>query len=202
MNGKVKVTKVTDRQFEGTFYWPVAAQCTENDQQIILDLFILWQFAQENTLMYPESAEVTQTITNNMDAIIKKWLKLTNVCTDDKILHYSVLLFKIVIEKIWKSGLNVEVIREYYPVILKGARDIEEVSGLGFMKLLYTKIVAIPTSAMIDGILRKRPIQYYAITAHIIPRKTASVTAIKDFLETKEQIEEKEGVIFSFLCFL
>ena len=202
MNGKIKITKTIESQFEGTFYWPVAAQCTENDQQIILDFFILWQFTQRNISKYQDSAEVSRTITNNLDAIVKKWLKLTNVCTDEKVLQYSILMFQIVIGKVWTSGLNVEIIREYYPVILKGARDIEEVSGLGFLKMLYSRIVVIPTSIMIDGILRKRPVQYYAITVHVIPRKTASINAIKDFLEIKEQIEEKERVIFVFFVFI
>ena len=210
MSGKIKITKLVDSQLEGTFYWPISAQCTENDQQSILDLFIVWQFIQEHpqvktgtvSAWHAESLEVSQTIENNTDAIIKKWLKMTNACTDDKVLHYSILLFKVIIDRIWKSGLNVEVIREYYPVILKGARDIEEISGLGFMKLLYSKIVIIPTSILIDGILRKRPIQYYAITVHIIPRKTASINSIKDFLEIKDQVEEKERVTFCFLVFL
>ena len=198
MSGKIKITKLVDSQLEGTFYWPISAQCTENDQQSILDLFIVWQFIQEHPQVKTESLEVSHTIENNTDAIIKKWLKMTNACTDAKVLHYSILLFKVIIDRIWKSGLNVEVIREYYPVILKGARDIEEISGLGFMKLLYSKIVVIPTSILIDGILRKRPIQYYAITVHIIPRKTASINSIKDFLEIKDQVEEKERVTFLF----
>ena len=199
MNGKIKVTKVSKVQMEGTFYWPVVAQCTENDQQCILDLFILWQYVQDNGIMYPESAEVLQTIANNTDDVIKKWLKLSNTCTDEKVAHYSVLLFKAIIEKIWKSGFNVDIIRHYYPVILKGARDIEEISGLGFMKMIYSQIVVIPTSFIIDGIVRKRPIQYYAVTIHVLSRKTASITAIKDFLETKDQIESKGRVIIIFI---
>ena len=45
----------------------------------------------------------------------------------------------------WKYG-QLALIRQYYTVIFKAARDIEELSGMGFKKLYYTRMVIIPTT--------------------------------------------------------
>lgn len=201
MNGKIKFVKVSVSQLEGVLYWPSNPHCTENDHQCVLDLFIVWRFVNANQNNSPDSLQTRQTISGNLDNVISNWLKIENFCTDDKICKYSVWLLEEIINKIWNSGFNVTVIRSYYPVITRAARNIEEVDGLGFMKLIYSQLIIIPTALEIDGIIRKRPITYFAIHIHILSRKLATVNMIKDFIEVKDQVEEKERINFFFNFF-
>ena len=194
MHGKIKIETVNLKQLEAVFYWPVSKQCTENDQQFILDLFIVWRFLQNSLFDFSDSAQIIQTIASNLDSVMDKWLKIANFCTDEKVRRYSILLFREIIDKIWNSGFHIDTVRNFYPVITKGARNIEETDGLGYMKMIYSQIVVLPTTQEIDGIIRKRPVHYYAVHVHVLSRRLAGVTMIRDFLEVKDQVEEKERV--------
>lgn len=201
MNGKIKIEKMNSQQLEGIFYWPSNSQCTENDHHLIMDLFLVWRFLNDTRTSYPETAQVVQTVANNLDDVIEKWLKIPNFCTDDRICHYTRILLQEILSKIWNSGLNIDTIRKYYQVITKSSRNIEETDGLGFMKLIYSQMSVLPTTQEIDGIIRKRPIHYYAVHIHVLSRKLATVSMIKDFLEIKSQVEDKERVNFLVFCF-
>ena len=192
MSGKIHIEKLTEAQIESVFYWPVSEQCTENDHHGVMDFLIIWRFIQDHQMKYFQAAEIKLNIINNLDNIIAKWLLVTNSGANDQVLQYSIILFKVIIDKIWNSGLNINLIRQYYPVFVKGSRDVEENCGLGFMKMIFSKIVIIPTAMEIDGILRKRPVQHYAITTLVLSRKRATVDMIRDYLEVKEQVETKE----------
>ena len=200
-NGKVQIVLNSPEKLEGIFYWPVAMQCTENDMHSIMDLFIIWRFIGAETDLSDESKELFSTINANLDSVAEKWIKIkTNCWLQDEVSFYSKQFFKVMLTKIWKSGLDVSLIRQYYPQLFKCARDIEEFSGMGFKKLYYARIVIIPTTIEVDGILRKRPISYYAVTAIILSRKNATIALLKDFIDTKEQVRAKEESIFlSFL---
>lgn len=192
MNGKIQIDKNSSSQLEGVFYWPSNPHCTENDHQCIMDLFIVWRFINMTQINALDLEPTRQTISSNLDAIIQSWLQIPNFCTDDKICQNSILLLQEIIAKIWNSGLNINTIRAFYPALTKAARNIEEVDGLGYMKLIYSQIIVIPTTLAIDGITRKRPIHYFAVHIHVLSRKLATVAMIKDLLEVKDQIEEKE----------
>ena len=200
--GKVHIVKVNDSLIEGTFYWPATARCTENDQNSVMDLFIIWRYINQYDLVQePESAEVTQNIKLNFDAVVEKWQKIkSNSCLQDKVAHYTVQMLKVLINQIWESGLDVQLVRKYYPTITKAARDIEEMQGMGFKKMIFTKTVIIPVTLSLDGILRKRPTNYIAVSVHVLTRKTATIALLQDFIDIKNQVQMKEESLF--LCFL
>ena len=193
MNGKITVNTSTDALLEGVFYWPVQAQCTENDKHTVMDLLIIWRFVSENATNKDEATELDYTITTNLDSIVDKWIKITsNSCLDVDVRYYTIQLLRVILTKIWTTGFEVSSIRQYYPVIFKAARDIEALSGLGFKKLFYSKIVIIPTTVPVDGILRKRPINYYGINICVITRKLATIEMLQDFANLKNQVKNQE----------
>ena len=171
-NGKVLVKTVTDDLLEGTFYWPVATRCTENDKHTVMDLLIIWRYISTQIGAKDEANELDYIITANLDNIAEKWTKIkTNSLLHAETRFYTVQMLRVILTKIWTTGLDVDVIRQYYTVIFKAARNIEEITGMGFKKLHYSQIVIIPTTIDVEGILRKRPVNYYGVTIHVITRK-------------------------------
>ena len=199
--GKVQLDKVESSKLEGTFYWPAFARCTENDQHSAMDLFIIWRYVyQEEHTNGPETEEVKENIKLNLEKVIEKWTKMeSNCCLQDKVQHYTLQMLRIIIEQIWESGLDIQLIRKYYLVITKAARDIEETIGLGFRKMIYTRAVVIPITVELEGILRKRPTAFYAISVHVLTRKTATVEMIRDFIDIKDQVQNKESLLCVFI---
>ena len=192
-SGKVVIKKATTALLEGTFYWPVASRCTENDKHTVMDLFIIWRYISNNIGPRDEETELDFTITSNLDSIAEKWSKITtNSCLNEEVRYYTIQMLRVILTKIWTTGLDVDVIRQYYTVIFKAARDIEELSGMGFKKLHYSQIVIIPTTVNIDGILRKRPINYYGITIQVLTRKEATFDMLQDYDTIKTQVKTQE----------
>ena len=192
-NGKVLVKTVTNALLEGTFYWPVSTRCTENDKHTAMDLFIIWRYVSTQIGANDEANELDLLITANLDNITEKWTKIQiNSLLNNETRFYTVQMLRVILTKIWTTGLDVEVIRRYYTVIFKAARDIEEITGMGFKKLHYSQIVIIPTTVNIDGILRKRPVNYYGITVQVVTRKDATIEMLQDFNAIKDQIKLKE----------
>ena len=63
---------------------------------------------------------------------------------------------------------------------------------MGFKKLYYTRMVIIPTTLDLDGIFRKRLVNYNGVTIHVITRKLASIKLLQDFNNTTEQVKLQE----------
>lgn len=72
--------------------------------------------------------------------------------------------------------------------------DIEEMTGMGFKKMIYSRSVVIPITLEIEGILRKRPMHYLAISIFILNRKNATIAMLEDFMDIKNQVQMKERV--------
>ena len=192
-NGKVVIKRATTALLEGTFYWPVATRCTENDKHSVMDLLIIWRYVSANIGPHDEETELDFTITSNLDNIVEKWIKITsNSCLNDEVRYYTIQMLRVILTKIWTTGLDVDVIRQYYTVIFKAARDIEALSGMGYKKLHYSQIVIIPTTVNVDGILRKRPINYYGINVLVLTRKEAAFDMLLDFAAIKDQVKTQE----------
>ena len=189
--------QVSPDLLEGTFYWPVLTRCTENDKHTALDIMIIWRYISENTTASMEDTELFHTISSNITNITEKWLKIRSNClANEDTKFYTLNMLRVVITQVWMSGFDILVIRNFYPVLVKASRDIEEMSGMGYKKLFYTRIVIIPTTIEVDGILRKRPISYYGVTIQVITRRTATIESLRDFMDTKEQVKFKERVLF------
>ena len=192
-SGKVVIKNATSALLEGTFYWPVTMRCTENDKHTVMDLLIIWRYVSANIGPHDEENELDFLITSNLDNIVEKWLKITsNSCTNEEVRSYTIQMLRVILTKIWTTGLNIETIRQYYAVIFKAARDIEELTGMGFKKLFYSQIVIIPTTVNVDGILRKRPVNYFGITVQVITRKEATFEMLLDFDAIKNQVKTQE----------
>ena len=192
-NGKVVIKSATTALLEGTFYWPVTMRCTENDKHTVMDLLIIWRYVSANMGPHDEENELDFTITSNLDSIAEKWSKITsNSCLNEEMRFYTIQMLRVILTKIWTTGLDIDVIRQYYTVIFKAARDIEELSGMGFKKMHYSQIVIIPTTVDIEGILRKRPVNYFGITVQVLTRKEATFEMLLDFAAIKDQVKTKE----------
>ena len=192
-NGKVVIKSATTALLEGTFYWPVTMRCTENDKHTVMDLLIIWRYVSANMGPHDEENELDFTITSNLDSIAEKWSKITsNSCLNEEVRFYTIQMLRVILTKIWTTGLDIDVIRQYYTVIFKAARDIEELSGMGFKKMHYSQIVIIPTTVDIEGILRKRPVNYFGITVQVLTRKEATFEMLLDFAAIKDQVKTKE----------
>ncbi len=192
--GKVQIDRVNESMIEGTFYWPTYARCTENDQTSVMDFLIIWRFVnQDNHMTFPDSDEIYATIKSNPDHVTEKWLLMnSNSCLHDKVAHFTLQMLRVIVDQIWESGLDVQIVRKYYPVITKAARDIEEITGLGFKKMIYCRTMVIPITMEVDGILRKRPTNYLAISIFVLNRKSATIAMLQDFIDIKNQVQTKE----------
>lgn len=190
MNGKLSVLNVTHSWTEGVFYWPIDFGCTENDQHLILDLFITWKNV---NFEHVKDHKIWRNILSNIDEVTAKWLELnTNPFAQEHVAQFSNSFLVAVLHIIWESGFQISMLRKFYPVLVKAAGYFEAVTHAGYKKLVYTKIVIIPTAITVDGIVRKRPVRYYAITALYLDRQHARITELKDFLQIKDQVHAKE----------
>ena len=196
--GKVQIERVNEAMIEGVFYWPIVARCTENDQTSIMDLFIVWRYINhDHHIIEPGSQETYQIIQANIETVTEKWLSMnSNSCLHDQVAPYTLQMLRVIIDLIWEAGMDIQLIRKYYPIIMKAARDIEELTGMGFKKMIYSKSVVIPITLEIDGILRKRPMHYLAISVFILNRKNATIAMLQDFEDIKSQVQTKERVYF------
>ena len=190
MFGKMVVSKVDRVWTEGIFYWPDQAGCTENDQHLILDLFIVWK---NTSFEAVKDGKIWRNVINNIDAVMEKWLALdTNPMAQENVNSFSNLFLVAVLHRIWDSGFQIDILRHFYPVLTKAACHYESLTRVGYKKLVFSKLVVVPTTTKIDGITRKRPERYYAITALYVDRQTAKIAEIKEFLQLKDQIQNKE----------
>ena len=194
-HGKIVFTKCTDKWVEGNFYWPFQAGCSENDQHMILDLFLLWSSLDLESI---KDLSVWNNILSNMTRLSTIWLSIrNNPWAQEKVKHFSTYFLGAVLHVIWSSGFNIEIMRQYYPIITKAAADIEAITRSGFKKLIATKVVIIPALMEIDGIVRKRPERFLAVKIILLNRQLARINDFKEFLQIKEQMQHKE-MMYSF----
>ena len=190
MTGKINVVRKNGSWLEGCFFWPAESGCSENDQHLIMDLFIVW-----NNVDFSKITNDTlmNNIIANLDSIGESWINITtNTWLQDRVKLHTNYLMNAILNQIWGSGFDIEVVRKYYRIITKAARDLEAITKVGFKKLVFTKLVIIPTSINVEGILRKKSIRYYAITAIIVNRSTAKMSDLKEFIDLRSQVIEQE----------
>ena len=193
MSGKLNIERNDGSWLEGTFFWPSEFGCSENDQHVIMDLFIVWKNLRFNDIT---NETLWSNVLANLDSINENWLKIdSNVWLQDRVKFYTNYMLCAVVNQIWSSGFDINVIRKYYGTLTKAARDLEATTKVGYKKLIFSRIATIPMSINVDGILRKKSTRYYAITAIIVDRRKAKLCDLKEFMDLKEQIVNQETMI-------
>ena len=129
--GKIKVNRLSEAWAEATLIWPGDLKVQGEDESLIINYIIVWRhmplITEDRDLL------IWAHVSKNMDTVIKKFLMLnTNCFALQNVRYFATCLLMLVMDKIWQSNINITIIRQYGPVLMKAAADIENHFHGGF----------------------------------------------------------------------
>ena len=140
--GKIKIHRLNTAWLDASIIWPKWFAFQGEDESLVLNYFIVWRFIQPMTSKV-DSPAIWVHINQNIDKIITNWLMIDgNAFTVPEVKFFTLYLFQIVLDQIWRSNYNITILRRFGSVLAKGARDIESQYLGGFKKLVHVRLIS------------------------------------------------------------
>ena len=137
--GRIKLHRLTDIWLEASLIWPAWFNYQGEDEILTLNFFVVWGYLPKIDASRIDSALWTH-LNQNMDEICKQWLFIqTNAFVEPQVRYFSINLFHVILNQIWKSNINITIVRKYAAVLNKAATDLEALLTGGFLKLIHVR---------------------------------------------------------------
>ena len=189
--GKIKIHRLNKAWLEASIIWPKWFAFQGEDEGLVLNYFITWRFVQPLALKVNDPA-VWLHMKQNLDQIIKNWLMIqTNCFAVPEVKYFTFYLVQIVLDLIWKSNVNITILRRFGSVLAKCARDIESTYQGGFKKLVHVRLISKVGIVKEDHLLRKRVRQFYAIKAICLHNQVGMLDDHIEFITIQTQMDDK-----------
>ena len=193
--GKIKINRLSKAWAETTIIWPGELMVEGEDEEMVLNFIIIWRHLK--VIKHDRCPLIWNHISKNLDDIIKKWLMIQTNCFSLKNLQYfSTCVIMIVMDLIWKSNVNVTIMRKFRPVLKKASDDLEKFFRGGFRKMVAVRVIHKASPVREDNLLRKVVRKYYAVKATVLVQMWASRLDIEEFINIQLQIGDQVS------CFL
>ena len=137
--GKIKIHQLNERWFEASLIWPSFYSIQGEDEHLVLNYFILWRYLHRLDPLKSNPTLWTH-ISQNIDHITREWMTVqSNSLSQPEVQYFTEHMLHVVLDLIWRSNLNITVLRRFQGVLAKAARELEEVHEGGFAKLVFVQ---------------------------------------------------------------
>ena len=188
--GKIKINRLSKAWAETTIIWPGELMVEGEDEEMVLNFIIIWRHLK--VIKHDRCPLIWNHISKNLDDIIKKWLMIQTNCFSLKNLQYfSTCVIMIVMDLIWKSNVNVTIMRKFRPVLKKASDDLEKFFRGGFRKMVAVRVIHKASPVREDNLLRKVVRKYYAVKATVLVQMWANRLDIEEFINIQLQIGDQ-----------
>ena len=175
-HGKFKILNYTKSCLELIYSWPNADEIIVGDQDILINVAIIW-FFMENWGIKPD-----QWSEELVDKMSEEGIKIkTNTMLDATVKNYTMKFLSNLWNVVWMNNLNVKTMRKYAAIFDKAAKDLESSSVAGFLKLSIIKYANQPCILSFNDTSRKVTTRHFACTVMIVHRGKASSVDIENF---------------------
>ena len=193
--GKIKINRLSKAWAETTVIWPGELMVEGEDEEMVLNFIIIWRHLK--VIKHDRCPLIWNHISKNLDEIIKKWLLIQTNCFSLKNLQYfSTCVIMIVMDLIWKSNINVTILRKYRPVLKKASNDLEKFFRGGFRKMVAVRVIHKASPVREDNLLRKIVRKYYAVKATVLVQMWASRLDLEEFINIHLQISDQVSQLY------
>ena len=193
--GKIKINRLNKAWAEVTIIWPGELQIEGEDESMVLNYLMVWRHLR--VIKFDRCPLIWDHISKNLDEIIKKWLLMETNCFSLKnVQYFSTYVLMIVMDRIWKSNINVTIMRRFRPVLEKAGRDLENFYRGGFRKMAAVRVIHKASPVRDDDLLRKVVKKYYAVKATVLVQMWATRMDIEEFINIYLQIGDQVKLYF------
>ena len=184
--GRLKVIQTTPSCLEWIYTWPKSENQSKEDARLILNLAIVWQYIDS------VDDDLPLWSIEGVDAVMPCWMDIdTNFTLNESVLKYTRIMFKSLLEHLWRTNLQMKTIRNYEMMLNKAAIDIESSKVAGYLKIAAITTTIRPELLSFNGFTRKVPASHFACSVMIIIRSKATSNDVTNYYTMKSHLENK-----------
>ena len=137
--GRIKLHRMTANWTEASLIWPAWFHVQGEDEILTLNFFIVWKHLPKLDSTKADPA-LWLHLAQNLDAIGQSWLFLKqNPFVEPQVKYFSINFVHVVLDQIWKSNVNITILRKYSHILCKAAESLEYLCPGGFLKFIHVR---------------------------------------------------------------
>ena len=137
--GRILISRYNPVWTEASIIWPSLFGYQSEDESLVLNFFIVWKFL-EKLPVEKQSPVIWQHVMKNVDRVAQKWVNIpSNTFVIPEVKYFTQILLHVILDLIWRSNINITILRRFGAALAKGARELEELSEGGFLKLTHVR---------------------------------------------------------------
>lgn len=184
--GRLKVIQSSQSCLEWILTWPKSENHSNEDARLVLNMAIVWHYLDSN------QSEVKNWTMENIKEAIPKWLDITtNFTVNSKVKRHSLGFLGGLLEYLWKTNLQIKIIRSFERVFYKAALDIESAKLAGFLKISVISTTIRPEILSFNGTTRKIPASHFMCSIFLVIRSKATSDDVTNFYTMKSHFENQ-----------
>ena len=137
--GRIQISRYNPTWMEASIIWPALFGYQSEDESLVLSFFVVWKYLEKQPVQ-KQTPIIWQHVMKNVDIIAQKWVNVpNNTFIIPEMKYFTQILLQVILDLVWRSNINITVLRRFGAALVKGAREIEEFQEGGFLKLTHVR---------------------------------------------------------------